>query len=94
MKMLESKLILNVTIFASEPDDHLADGQPLKDGMMAPAPLALVPERAQVKTFRGMGLRKGHFRCVLNFDEWGARVLHGLSHDALSLCQTWHNGDF
>jgi len=85
MKMLESKLILNVTVFASEPEDHLADGQPMKDGMVAPAPLTLLPERAQVKTFWGMGLRKGDFRRVPYFDEWGASVLHGLGHDALPL---------
>src|SRR5712691_12065125 len=85
MKMLESKLILNVTVFASEPEDHLADGQPMKDGMVAAAPLTLLPERAQVKTFWGMGLRKGDFRRVPYFDEWGASVLHGLGHDALPL---------
>jgi len=71
LKILESRLILNVTVLASEPDDHLADGEPVKHGMVAPAPLTLLPDRAQVETFRGMGLGKDDFIGVPHCNERG-----------------------
>jgi len=71
MKILESRLILKFTILASEPDDHLADGEPMKPRMVAPAPLTLLPDRAQVEMFRGMGLGKDDFISIPHFDERG-----------------------
>src|SRR5262249_48075792 len=55
MKILESRLILNVTVLASEPDDHLADGEPVKHRMIVPASLTLLPRRAQVEWLLGFG---------------------------------------
>ena len=52
---MESRLILNVTVLASEPDDHVADGEPMKHGVVTPAPLTLLPDRAQVEWFLGLG---------------------------------------
>jgi hypothetical protein len=66
-----SRLILNVTVCTSEPDDHLADRASMKDRMMTPTPLTLLPDRAQVQTFLGMGLGKDHFIGVPHFDERG-----------------------
>jgi hypothetical protein len=68
MKILESTLILNVTVLASEPNDHLVDGEPMKHGMVAPVPLTLLPGRAQVETFLGMGLSKDDFIGVPHFN--------------------------
>ena len=67
IKILESRLILNVTVLASEPDDHLADGEPMKHGMVAPTPLTLLPGRAQVETLLGLGLGKDDFIGVPHF---------------------------
>src|SRR5438105_15356391 len=93
MKMLESRLILNVTVLASKPDDHLAGREPLKHGMVAPTPLTLLPDRAQVETFRDMGLGKDDFRGVPHGDERGGSVLYGLGHDVLPLCQQGNHED-
>src|SRR5215831_19593406 len=71
MKMLESMLILNVTVLASEPDDHLTDGEPMEHGMVAPASLTLLPGRAQVERFLGVVLGKNDFIGVPHGDEWG-----------------------
>ena len=56
--MLESRLILNVTVLASEPDDRLPDGEPMEHGMVTPASLTLLPRRAQVEWFLGFGWGK------------------------------------
>jgi hypothetical protein len=71
MKILESRLILNVTVLASEPDDHLADGEPVKHRVVAPASLALLPGCAQVERFLGLGLSKDDFIGVPHGDERG-----------------------
>jgi hypothetical protein len=71
MKILESRLILNVTVLASEPDDHLTDGEPMKHGMVAPASLTLLPCRVQVERFLGWGLSKDDFIGVPHGDERG-----------------------
>src|SRR5438093_10425360 len=76
MKMLESRLILNVTVLASEPDDHLADGEPMKHRMVAPASLTLLPCRAQVERFLGLGLREDDFIGVPHNDKRGGNVLN------------------
>ena len=60
----EERLILNVTVLASQPDDHLADGEPLKHGMVTPAPLTLLPDGTQIEMFRGRGLGKDDLRGV------------------------------
>jgi hypothetical protein len=87
MKMLESRLILNVTVLASEPDDHFPDGEPMEHGMVAPASLTLLPRRAQVERFLGVSLREDDFIGVPHGNEWGGNVLNGLGHVALPLCQ-------
>jgi hypothetical protein len=87
MKILESRLILNVTVLASEPDDHLANGEPMKHGMVAPDPLTLLPCRAEVEWFLGFGLSKNDFIGVPHGNEWGGHVLDGLGHEALPLCR-------
>ena len=51
MQILESRLSLNVTILASQPDDDLVDGEPVKHWMVAPASLPLLPRRTQVEWF-------------------------------------------
>src|SRR5438445_7269666 len=71
MKILESRLMLNVTVLASEPGDHLADGEPVKHRMIAPASLTLLPRRAQVEWFLGVGLGKDDFIGVPHGDERG-----------------------
>jgi len=71
MKILESRLILNVTVLASEPDDHLTDGEPMKHGMVTPASLTLLPRRAQVERFLGFGLGKDDFIGVPHCNERG-----------------------
>src|SRR5215831_3497143 len=91
MKMLESMLILNVTVLASEPDDHLTDGEPMEHGMVAPASLTLLPGRAQVERFLGVVLGKNDFIGVPHGDEWAGNVLDGLGHAALPLCQLDNN---
>src|SRR2546425_10356 len=91
MKILELRLILNVTVLASEPDDHLADGEPVKHRVVAPASLALLPCRAQVERFLGVGLSKDDFIGVPHGDERGGNVLDGLGHKALPLCQPDNN---
>jgi hypothetical protein len=87
MKMLESRLILNVTVLASEPDDHLADREPMKHGMVAPDSVALLPCRAQVEWFLRFGLSKDDFIGVPHGDEWRGHILDGLRHEALLLCR-------
>src|SRR5262249_10728963 len=87
MKILESRLILNVTILASEPDDHLTDGEPMQHGMVPPAPLTLLPRRAYVEWFLGFGLSKDDFIGVPHGDERVGYVLDGLGHEALPLCR-------
>src|SRR5262245_43600116 len=89
MKILESRLSLNVTILASQPDDHLTDGEPMKYGMVAPASLTLLPCRAQVEWFLGLG--KDDFIGVPHSNKWRGDVLDGLGHEALPLCQSYHN---
>src|SRR6266852_2057225 len=91
MKILESRLILNVTVLASEPDDHLADGEPVKHRVIAPASLTLLPRRAQVERFLGLGLGKDDFISVPHGDERGGNILDGLGHEALPLCQQYNN---
>src|SRR5262249_57856617 len=91
MKILESRLILNVTILASEPDDHLTDGEPMKYGMVAPASLTLLPRRAQVEWFLGVGFGKDDFIGVPHGDERGGNVLDGLWHKALPRCQPYNS---
>src|SRR5262245_9776647 len=91
MKILVSRLLLNVTVLASEPDDHLADGEPVKHRMVAPAGLALVPGRVQVERLLGVGLGKEDFIRVPHGNERGGNVLDGLGHKALPLCQHYNN---
>src|SRR5713101_4556317 len=79
------------TVLASEPDDHLADGEPVKHRVVAPAPLTLLPHRAQVDRFLGLGLGKDDFIGVPHGDERGGNVLDGLGHEALPLCQQYNN---
>jgi hypothetical protein len=91
MKMLESRLSLNVTVLASEPDDHLTDRESMKHGMVAPASLTLLPGRAQVEWFLDVVLGKDDFISVPHGDEWAGNVLDGLGHEALPLCQPDNN---
>jgi hypothetical protein len=91
MKILESRLSLNVTVLASEPDDHLTDRESMKYGMVTPASLTLLPCRAQIEWFLGVGLGKDDFIGVPHGDEWGGNVLDGLGHEALPLCQPDNN---
>src|SRR5215472_14141989 len=71
MKILESRLSLNVAVLASEPDDHLTDGEPMEHGMVAPASLTLLPSRAQDERFLGVVLGKDDFIGVPHGDELG-----------------------
>src|SRR5262249_4932912 len=87
MKILESRLSLNVTVLASQPDDHLADGQPPEPRMIARASLTRLRRRAQVERFLGVGLCEEDFIGVPHGNEWGGNVLNGLGHAALPLCQ-------
>jgi len=87
MKILESRLSLNVTVLASEPDDHFPDGEPVKHRVVTPASLTLLPRRAQVERFLGLGLCEDDFISVPHGNEWGRNVLNGLGHVALPLCQ-------
>src|SRR5215475_3189540 len=80
MKILESRLSLNVTVLASEPDDHLADGEPVKHRVVTPASLTLLPRRAQVERFPGLGLREDDFIGVPHGNEWGGNIMNGLGH--------------
>jgi hypothetical protein len=91
MKILESRLSLNVTVLASEPDDHFTDRKSMKHGMVAPASLTLLPRRAQVERFLGWGLGKDDFISVPHSDERGRNVLDGLGHKALPLCQPYNS---
>jgi hypothetical protein len=91
MKILESRLILNVTVLASEPDDHLTDGEPMEHRMGTPASLTLLPRRAQVEWFLGFGWGKDDFIGVPHSDERGRNILDGLGHEALPLCQQDNN---
>jgi len=59
----------------------------MKHGMVAPASLTLLPRRAQVEWFLGLGLGKDDFIGVPHSDERGGNVLDGLGHEALPLCQ-------
>src|SRR5262245_24338502 len=76
MKMLESRLILNVTVLASEPDDHVTDGKPVKHGVVTPASLTLLPGRAQVEWFLGCG--KDDFIGVPDGDKRRGNILDSL----------------
>jgi hypothetical protein len=89
MKMLESRLILNVTVLASEPDDHIADGEPTKHRMVTPASLTLLPGRAQVEWFLGLG--KDDFIGVPHGDKRRGNILDSLGHEALPLCQLYNS---
>src|SRR5215831_10130035 len=80
MKILESRLSLNVTVLASEPDDHLTDGEPVKHRVVTPASLTLLPRRTQVEPFLGWGLGKDDFIGVPHSDERRGNVLDGLGH--------------
>jgi hypothetical protein len=91
MKILEARLILNVTALASEPGDHLADGEPMKHGMIAPASLTLLPGRAQVEWFLGLGWGKDDLISVPHGDKRGGNVLDGLWHRVLPLCQHYNS---
>src|SRR5262249_49579338 len=87
MKILESRLSLNVTVLASEPDDHVADGEPMKHGMVAPASLTLLPGRAQIERFLGVSLGEDDFISVPHGNERGGNILDGLGHTAFPLFQ-------
>jgi len=91
MKILESRLTLNVTVLASEPYDHLTDGEPMEHRMGTPASLTLLPRRAQVEWFLGFGWGKDDFIGVPHSDERGRNILDGLGHEALPLCQQDNN---
>jgi hypothetical protein len=45
VRMLESRLILNVTVFTPEPLDDFPNGHALEDGVIAPEVLTLLPGR-------------------------------------------------
>jgi len=45
--MLESRLILKVTVLAPEPHDHVAHGHAMRDRVIGPEPLTLLPGGAQ-----------------------------------------------
>ena len=45
--MLESRLILKVTVLAPEPHDHVANGHTVKDRVVGPDALTLLPGGAQ-----------------------------------------------
>jgi hypothetical protein len=87
MKILESRLSLNVTILASQPDDYLADGEPVKHWMVAPASLTLLPRRAQVEWFLGLG--KDDFVGIPHGNKRRGNVLDSLRHEALPLYQPY-----
>ena len=87
IKLLESRLILNVTVLASAPDDHLANGEPVKHRVGAPASLTLPLRRAQVEWFLGLG--KDDFIGVPRGDKRRGNVSDSLGHEALPLCQPY-----
>src|SRR5574341_852555 len=82
MRMLESKLILNVTVCAPEPDDHLAHGETVKDRVVGPEPPTLLPGGAQVQALLTIRWCKHDFRFVSHFDEGGIGVLHDIGHNS------------
>lgn len=45
--MLESRLILKVTVLTPEPHDHVANGHAIRDRVIGPEPLILLPGGAQ-----------------------------------------------
>ena len=76
--MLESKLILKVTVLAPEPHDHVANGHTVKDRVVGPEALTLLPGGAQGWARLAVVLRGKHnFILVVHFDEGFPGALQG-----------------
>jgi hypothetical protein len=59
MKILEYRLILNVTVLASEPDEHLADREPLKHGVVHSLCVLSLSDNASTVVSEGALLCRG-----------------------------------
>ena len=82
MTMLESRLILNVTVLASEPFDDLSNGHPLEHRMRGPKALASPPGSYDgAASFRRLLTPKNNFVFVTSFDVISICSLGGFSHD-------------
>src|SRR5438034_10067533 len=84
MIMLESRLILNVTVFAPEPLDDLLSGHTPEDRVVGPEPLGFLPGGDNVWTSLGFLLKcKDYLPLISNFDVflllcWSGHVSHPL----------------
>jgi hypothetical protein len=80
--MLESRLILNVTILASEPLDDLSNGHILEDRMRGPQALASPPAGHDTATsFTRLLTPENNFVLVTSFDVVSICSFGGFSHD-------------
>ena len=80
--MLESRLILNVTVLASEPLDDLSNGHTLEHRMGGPKALASPPAGHDgAASFRRLLTPEYNFVLVTSFDIISICSLGGFSHD-------------
>jgi hypothetical protein len=82
MMMLESRLILNVTVLAPEPLDDLSNGHILEDRMRSPKTLASPPAGHDgAINFTQLLSSENNFVLVTGFDVVSICILGGFSHD-------------
>ena len=83
--MLESRLILKVTVLAPKLHDHIANGHAVKDRVVGPQPLTLLSGGVQGRARLAVVLwGKHNFILVARFDEGCPEALPSVRHTPLS----------
>jgi hypothetical protein len=82
MMMLEARLILNVTVLASEPLDDFSNGHAVEHGMRGPEPLTSPPTRYDgTASFKRLLTPENNLVLVTSFDIVSIHALSGFGHD-------------